>query len=149
MASLLGVLEELEKSELETFVFHLQNLPECFERIPKSKVHQKTRVEVTQEMIEIYGVDKGFLVTVEILKKMMKNNLANKIQKQISKKRTMSDPNAVPSKKPNSPSQTCQPAEVENTPDKGKDSLKQWTLIAFSSFSQFYCIFYYCIFEVL
>lgn len=123
---LLQVLDELVDNDLDRFVFFLYQDPLYgFPSIPRSKVQQKPREEVINVMIQMYE-DKALDVTERILKKMHKNKLAHKIQKQKQRKRKKPDPNAVPSKNlrvANSPIQRCQPAEVRNTPDKGKDAL--------------------------
>lgn len=122
--TLLETLDELTDDELKRFVFCLSKCPpQNFKAIPKGKVHQKSREDVADEMIEAYGEEGALLVTIDILKQMNKNNPANKLEKQ---KRTRPDPNAVPLKKQrlaNEPSQTCQPANVGNASDKGKDAL--------------------------
>lgn len=111
----LEALDELTEDELKRFVFRLYcSQQQGFEAIPKGKVHQKSRVEVADEMIGKYGEKRAILATIAILKKMDKNDLASKLEKQKQQKRTKPDPKAVPLKKRRS-------ASVAS--EKGKDAL--------------------------
>ncbi|MCI4393954.1 hypothetical protein PGIGA_G00163800 [Pangasianodon gigas] len=123
--TLLEALDELVEEEVERFVFFLTHSPpEGFQTIPRGKLHQKSKVKVADEMIEQYGEQHALLATIHILKGMNKNYLASELEKKMQQKRTKPDPNSVPLKKQklaNAPSQTYQPAKVENASDKGQD----------------------------
>ncbi|MCJ8748193.1 hypothetical protein PDJAM_G00162140 [Pangasius djambal] len=132
----LEALDELGEEEVERFVFFLTHIPpEGFQSIPRGNLHQKSKVKVADEMIQRYGEQRALLATIHILKGMNKNYLASELEKKMQQKRTKPDPNSVPLKKQklaNAPSQTYQPAKVENASDKGQDlqsvmrKHKQW-----------------------
>ncbi|KAI5623467.1 NACHT, LRR and PYD domains-containing protein 12 isoform X6 [Silurus asotus] len=126
----LEALDELTDEELGRFVFFLfRSPPEGFQKIPKAKVQNKTRETVADEMIEIYGEKDALEVTIEILKIMKRNHLANDIQERMQQKRLKPDPNAVSSKKQrlaDSPSKTGQPGqELQSVISKLKTCLKE------------------------
>ncbi|KAF7689280.1 NACHT, LRR and PYD domains-containing protein 12-like [Silurus meridionalis] len=126
----LEALDELTDEELERFVFYLfRSPPEGFQKISKAKVQNKSRETVADEMIEIYGEKHALEVTIEILKIMKRNHLANEIQERMQQKRLKPDPNAVSSKKQrlaDTPSKTGQPGqELQSVISKLKTCLKQ------------------------
>ncbi|XP_060716460.1 NACHT, LRR and PYD domains-containing protein 12-like [Tachysurus vachellii] len=129
----LEALDDLKEDDFESFVFIL-TYKEDVEKIPKSKLHKKSRVEVAEIMIETYGNQIALQVTIDILKKMKQYRLASELEKQIQQKRKESDPIAVPVKKQrlaNESRETCQPASVKKAQDlqsvmsKHKDWLKR------------------------
>ncbi|XP_051988697.1 transcriptional regulatory protein AlgP-like [Xyrauchen texanus] len=76
---LLEHLEELESEEMKTFTWHLTQGVEDFSKISKSRLENKSRCEVVECMIDNYRTDGAAQLTLIILEKMKKNNLAEQL----------------------------------------------------------------------
>ncbi|XP_051747434.1 NACHT, LRR and PYD domains-containing protein 12-like isoform X2 [Ctenopharyngodon idella] len=81
MASVKELLEkslyELEKAELKKFQWHLRN---DHESISKSDMENADRLKTVDKMVECFGPEKAVKITVEILRKMNQNNLAEHLE---------------------------------------------------------------------
>ncbi|KAL0151661.1 hypothetical protein M9458_053062, partial [Cirrhinus mrigala] len=70
-------LMELVNADLELFQWHLENDHKC---ISKSEVENASRLKTVDKMVDCFGPEKAVKVTVGILRKMNKNNLAEELE---------------------------------------------------------------------
>ncbi|XP_067084516.1 NACHT, LRR and PYD domains-containing protein 3-like isoform X2 [Osmerus mordax] len=77
---LLKTLEQLEEKELKTFQWFLHHgVSDGFDPIPKSRLEKAARTDTVDRMVETYTLEGALKITVEILKEMNQNNLAQKL----------------------------------------------------------------------
>ncbi|XP_076869696.1 NLR family CARD domain-containing protein 3-like [Brachyhypopomus gauderio] len=77
---LLSVLEELKTTDLKTFQWHLTTTVEDDKRIPKAHLENADRHDTVDKMVQKYGPDGAVEITVDILKKMDQNQLAEDLR---------------------------------------------------------------------
>ncbi|XP_076869695.1 NACHT, LRR and PYD domains-containing protein 3-like [Brachyhypopomus gauderio] len=77
---LLSVLEDLSTKELENFRWRLTNSLEDDKRIPKAHLENVERHDTVDKMVQKYGPDGAVEITVDILKKMNQNQLAEDLR---------------------------------------------------------------------
>ncbi|ROL51219.1 NACHT, LRR and PYD domains-containing protein 6 [Anabarilius grahami] len=89
-------LDELEEAELKKFRWHLRN---DNENISKSDMENADRLKTVDKMVECFGPEEAVKITVEILRKMNQNNLAEQLENKLkqgksdcSKAETSSNP---------------------------------------------------------
>ncbi|XP_008291272.1 pyrin-like [Stegastes partitus] len=77
---LLEILEDLIDEELKMFQWYctMDNLDEC-KRFPKTRLDKASRIVTVTKLTESYGEESAVRLTVEILKKMRNNSLADKL----------------------------------------------------------------------
>uniref|UniRef100_A0A4W5QKX4 Pyrin domain-containing protein n=1 Tax=Hucho hucho TaxID=62062 RepID=A0A4W5QKX4_9TELE len=74
---LLATLNELGKAELKTFIWYLRQGVEGFpQRIPVSQLEYADREETIDLMVGTYQPEEAVKITLEILRKMNQNQLA-------------------------------------------------------------------------
>uniref|UniRef100_A0A6Q2XA63 B30.2/SPRY domain-containing protein n=1 Tax=Esox lucius TaxID=8010 RepID=A0A6Q2XA63_ESOLU len=83
---LLATLEDLGKDELNTFQWYLQQSDGLisqmgFKHIPKSKLEGAKREDTVDSLVQTYGFDDAMKISMAILKKMMRNDLAVTLMK--------------------------------------------------------------------
>ncbi|XP_029595392.1 NACHT, LRR and PYD domains-containing protein 1b allele 3 [Salmo trutta] len=78
---LLGALAELVSEELELFQWHLIHSVEGFPSIPRGQLEYATRLVTVDRMVQQYHEDGAVEITLEILRKMDQNNLADELEK--------------------------------------------------------------------
>ncbi|XP_062313815.1 NACHT, LRR and PYD domains-containing protein 12-like [Osmerus eperlanus] len=77
---LLKTLEQLGEKELKTFKWYLQDkVLDGFDPIPKSRLEGPARTDTVDRMVETYTLEGALKITVEILRKMDQNNLAERL----------------------------------------------------------------------
>ncbi|XP_067084619.1 protein NLRC3-like isoform X2 [Osmerus mordax] len=77
---LLETLEQLGEKELKKFKWFLQNeVPSGFNPIPKNKLENADELDTVEKMVETYALKGALMITVEILRKMDQNNLAERL----------------------------------------------------------------------
>ncbi|XP_056099070.1 stonustoxin subunit beta-like [Rhinichthys klamathensis goyatoka] len=74
---LLNTLEELVQDELKLFQWHLTNNHEC---ISKSQMENADRLKTVDKMVACLGPEEAVKVTVDILRKINQNDLAEKLE---------------------------------------------------------------------
>ncbi|XP_077065432.1 NLR family CARD domain-containing protein 3-like isoform X2 [Siphateles boraxobius] len=74
---LLNSLMDLEVAELSLFQWHLKNIHEY---ITKSEMENANRWKTVDKMVECFGPEEAVKITVEILRKMNQNNLAEQLE---------------------------------------------------------------------
>ncbi|XP_068193361.1 NACHT, LRR and PYD domains-containing protein 12-like isoform X2 [Antennarius striatus] len=74
---LLGVLQDLGNEELKNFQWFLRqaDIIEGFPAIPKSLLEQANRLDTVDQMVQTYGLPGAQQITVEVLKKISRNDL--------------------------------------------------------------------------
>uniref|UniRef100_A0A4W5MMZ8 Pyrin domain-containing protein n=1 Tax=Hucho hucho TaxID=62062 RepID=A0A4W5MMZ8_9TELE len=78
---LLATLEELVEAELKTFKWHLtQDLVKGFPHIPVSQLENTDRLDTIKKMVETYGPEGTVKISLEILRKMSQNQLAETLK---------------------------------------------------------------------
>ncbi|XP_076843154.1 NACHT, LRR and PYD domains-containing protein 3-like isoform X2 [Brachyhypopomus gauderio] len=77
---LLSVLEELRAKELKNFRWHLTTTVEGDKRIPKAHLENADEHDTVDKMVQKYGPDGAVEITVDILKKMNQNQLAEDLR---------------------------------------------------------------------
>uniref|UniRef100_A0AAY5ER91 NACHT, LRR and PYD domains-containing protein 12-like n=1 Tax=Electrophorus electricus TaxID=8005 RepID=A0AAY5ER91_ELEEL len=77
---LLDILEELKIEDLKKFQWHLSNSVEDDKRIPKSHLENTDRLDTVDKMVQKYGPDGAVEITLDILKKMNHNQLAETLR---------------------------------------------------------------------
>ncbi|XP_073712837.1 NACHT, LRR and PYD domains-containing protein 12-like [Misgurnus anguillicaudatus] len=90
MASVLelkNTLEELLKEDLKHFQWHLSNIKD---RIPAPKLENADVLDTVNKMREQYGTEKAVKVTMEILRKMKQNELAEQLENKHKEGKTKS-----------------------------------------------------------
>ncbi|XP_048013175.1 NACHT, LRR and PYD domains-containing protein 12-like isoform X2 [Megalobrama amblycephala] len=84
MASVKELLEkslnELEEAELKKFQWHLRNDQEC---ISKFDMENADRLKTVDKMVECFGPEEAVKITVDILRKMNQNNLAEQLENKL------------------------------------------------------------------
>uniref|UniRef100_A0A673GFQ0 Pyrin domain-containing protein n=1 Tax=Sinocyclocheilus rhinocerous TaxID=307959 RepID=A0A673GFQ0_9TELE len=70
---LVNSLKELLEAELKAFQWHLQEHHEC---ISKSDMENADRAKTVDKMVACFGPEEAVKITVDILRKMNQNNLA-------------------------------------------------------------------------
>ncbi|XP_036283682.1 interferon-induced very large GTPase 1-like [Pipistrellus kuhlii] len=83
--TLLYILEDLLEEEFTTFKFQLANIAisEEYRRIPRSTLHQASRVKLADLLIQFYGDGYSRIVTKEVLITIGQRNLAEKLSQGI------------------------------------------------------------------
>ncbi|XP_062313800.1 NACHT, LRR and PYD domains-containing protein 12-like isoform X2 [Osmerus eperlanus] len=77
---LLKTLEQLGEKELKTFKCYLQDkVLDGFDPIPKSRLEGPARTDTVDRMEETYTLEGALKITVEILRKMDQNDLAERL----------------------------------------------------------------------
>uniref|UniRef100_A0A4W4GRJ7 B30.2/SPRY domain-containing protein n=1 Tax=Electrophorus electricus TaxID=8005 RepID=A0A4W4GRJ7_ELEEL len=77
---LLDILEELKIEDLKKFQWHLTNSVEDDKRIPKSHLENTDRLDTVDKMVQKYDPDGAVEITLDILKKMNHNQLAESLR---------------------------------------------------------------------
>ncbi|XP_033501379.1 NACHT, LRR and PYD domains-containing protein 3-like [Epinephelus lanceolatus] len=74
---LFGVLEDLGNEELKHFQWFLKqaDIIEGFPAIPKSRLEKADRQDTVDQMVQTYGLCEALQITVEVLKKISRNDL--------------------------------------------------------------------------
>ncbi|XP_048010617.1 NACHT, LRR and PYD domains-containing protein 3-like isoform X2 [Megalobrama amblycephala] len=85
-------LDELEEVELKTFRWHLRN---DHEGISKSDMENTDRLKTVDKMVECFGPEEAVKITVEILRKMNQNNLAEHLENKHKQGLTTDDRRAI------------------------------------------------------
>lgn len=85
---LLYILEDLLEEEFTKFKFQLTNttISEEYRHIPRSTLHQASRVKLADLLIQFYGNEYSTTVTEEVLKAIDQRNLAEKLRQGIEKR---------------------------------------------------------------
>ena len=82
---LLGTLEKLGKDGLKKFQWFLQKkVLDGFDPIPKSRLEGADRTDTVDRMVETYTREGALKITVEILRKMDQNDLAERLMSKCS-----------------------------------------------------------------
>ena len=77
---LLQTLEQLEEKEFKKFKWFLINdVPDGFDPIPKNKLENADEMDTVETMVETYTFKQAMKITVEILRNMNQNNLAERL----------------------------------------------------------------------
>lgn len=86
--TLLYILEDLLEEEFTKFKFQLTNIAisEEYHRIPRSTLHQASRVKLADLLIQFYGDEYSRIVTKEVLITIDQRNLAEKLCQGIEKR---------------------------------------------------------------
>ncbi|XP_077065426.1 NACHT, LRR and PYD domains-containing protein 3-like isoform X2 [Siphateles boraxobius] len=74
---LLNSLMDLREDDLKEFQWHLNNTHKC---ITKSEMENADRLKTVDKMVECFGPEEAVKITVEILRKINQNNLAEKLE---------------------------------------------------------------------
>uniref|UniRef100_A0A4W5PLC7 NACHT domain-containing protein n=1 Tax=Hucho hucho TaxID=62062 RepID=A0A4W5PLC7_9TELE len=77
---LLNTLEELGRSDLNTFQWHLIKGVGCFSSISKGKLEDADRLVTVDRMVESYCDEGAVKITLVILRMMGQNNLADELK---------------------------------------------------------------------
>ncbi|XP_035382041.1 NACHT, LRR and PYD domains-containing protein 3-like [Electrophorus electricus] len=77
---LLDILEELKIEDLKKFQWHLTNSVEDDKCIPKSHLENTDRLDTVDKMVQKYDPDGAVEITLDILKKMNHNQLAESLR---------------------------------------------------------------------
>ncbi|XP_070585701.1 E3 ubiquitin-protein ligase TRIM39-like [Erythrolamprus reginae] len=82
---LVDYLEELNEEEFEKFKMHLEDYPveKGYKSIPRYKTEKATHIEIARYMIEAYDDTKAMKMTVSILDRINKKDLAARIRKEM------------------------------------------------------------------
>ncbi len=75
---LVDSLKELVEAELKEFQWHLEKDHEC---ISKSEMENANRLKTVDKMVACFGREEAVKITVDILRKMNQNNLAEQLEK--------------------------------------------------------------------
>lgn len=78
---LLGTLAELVSKELEAFQWHLIQGVEGFTSIPRGQLENANKQVTVDRMVQQYLDDGAVKITLEILRKMDQNKLAEYLEK--------------------------------------------------------------------
>ncbi|XP_037646926.1 NACHT, LRR and PYD domains-containing protein 12-like [Sebastes umbrosus] len=79
---LLGVLQDLGNEEFEHFRWLLKKAEvDDFPAIPKSRLEEANRLETVDQMVQTYGLPGALQITVEVLKKIPRNDLVERFSK--------------------------------------------------------------------
>ncbi|XP_070297265.1 caspase b-like [Salvelinus sp. IW2-2015] len=76
---LMDTLEELGRSDLKTFQFHLTH--DVDDPISRSKLEDADRLVTVDRMVQSYCDEGAVKITLEILRKMGQNKLADELEK--------------------------------------------------------------------
>ncbi|KAG1927641.1 NACHT, LRR and PYD domains-containing protein 3-like isoform X3 [Pimephales promelas] len=90
---LLNSLENLTEDHLKRFQWTLENDHEC---ITKSDMENADRLETMDKMVACFGPEEVVKITVEILRKMNQNNLAEQLENKHKQGSTADDRKATP-----------------------------------------------------
>uniref|UniRef100_A0A8C1TER9 Pyrin domain-containing protein n=1 Tax=Cyprinus carpio TaxID=7962 RepID=A0A8C1TER9_CYPCA len=74
---LVNSLKELLEAELKEFQWHLQKDHEC---ISKSDMEKQNRVKTVDKIMACFRPEEAVKITVDILRKMNQNNLAEQLE---------------------------------------------------------------------
>ncbi|XP_070585755.1 NACHT, LRR and PYD domains-containing protein 3-like isoform X2 [Erythrolamprus reginae] len=82
---LVEYFEELSEDEFEKFKIHLEDYPveKGYKSIPRYKTEKATHIEIARYMIEAYDDAKALKMTVRILDRINKKDLATRIRKEM------------------------------------------------------------------
>ncbi|XP_035390817.1 pyrin-like [Electrophorus electricus] len=80
---LLNTLEELATEDLKMFQWHLTNNVEDDKHIPKSRLEKADRHDTVDNMVQKYGQIGAVEITLDILKKMNNNQLAEELRTKV------------------------------------------------------------------
>ncbi|XP_036795878.1 uncharacterized protein LOC110519908 isoform X2 [Oncorhynchus mykiss] len=78
---LLGTLAELVSEELKLFQWHLIQGVEGFTSIPRGQLENANRLVTVDRMVQQYHEDGAVTITLEILRKMDQNKMADELEK--------------------------------------------------------------------
>ncbi|XP_036804805.1 uncharacterized protein LOC110518417 isoform X2 [Oncorhynchus mykiss] len=78
---LLGTLAELVSEELKLFQWHLIHGVEGFTSIPRGQLENANRLVTVDRMVQQYHEDGAVKITLEILRKMDQNKMADELEK--------------------------------------------------------------------
>ncbi|XP_071399643.1 NACHT, LRR and PYD domains-containing protein 12-like [Centroberyx affinis] len=80
---ILGTLEDLGDEELKSFKWFLQqaDILEGFPAIPKSRLEKADRQDTVDQMVQTYSAPGALEITVEVLKKINRNDLVQRFSK--------------------------------------------------------------------
>jgi len=74
---LLNSLMDLAEAEQNMFKWHLENDHEC---IKKCEMENADRLKTVDKMVACFGPEEAVKITLEILRKMNQNNLAEQLE---------------------------------------------------------------------
>lgn len=80
---LLHTLENMKKTELKSFLWHLTVGVEGFKRIPRAQLDKADLVDTVDRMVERYGHSGAADVMLRILKKINQNQLAKDLETEL------------------------------------------------------------------
>ncbi|XP_045066652.1 NACHT, LRR and PYD domains-containing protein 6-like [Coregonus clupeaformis] len=80
---LLAILEDLGSEELNKFKWHLtiDKLLDGFLHIPKCQLEKSERQDTVDQMVQKYRENGAVMITLEVLKRMSRNDLAEKLKR--------------------------------------------------------------------
>ncbi|XP_042169667.1 apoptosis-associated speck-like protein containing a CARD [Oncorhynchus tshawytscha] len=80
---LLAVLDDLGSDELKRFKWHLttENQLDGFLPIPKGQLETSNRLDIVDQMVQKYRENVAVKITLDILKKISRNDLAEKLNR--------------------------------------------------------------------
>uniref|UniRef100_A0A4W4DNN0 Pyrin domain-containing protein n=1 Tax=Electrophorus electricus TaxID=8005 RepID=A0A4W4DNN0_ELEEL len=81
---LLDTLEELTTEDLKMFQWHLTSSVED-KHIPKSHLENANRQDTVDNMVQTYGQFRAVEITLDILRTMNNNQLAEKLRTKVQK----------------------------------------------------------------
>ncbi|XP_048867490.1 NACHT, LRR and PYD domains-containing protein 3-like isoform X9 [Brienomyrus brachyistius] len=84
---LLGYLEELTEDDLKKLKYNLTHLVhKKYQHIPRAQLENLDRMDIAEKMISVYGEADALNVMLEILKKINRNDLAQKLNEELQKR---------------------------------------------------------------
>lgn len=84
---LFDCLEDLNSDELHQFKWHLSNGVGKFRKVPRCYLKGSERCDVVTRLIDRYKEDGAAKVTAIILRRMQKNNDADRLEEELHKRR--------------------------------------------------------------
>ncbi|KAF6720170.1 Pyrin [Oryzias melastigma] len=81
---ILKALEDLDTDNFKKFQWQLQLGVSSYEPIPKSHLEHASRIQTVTKIVEKYGEDKAEEITIQTLKEIDNNDLAEKLKKACS-----------------------------------------------------------------
>ncbi|KAK6312537.1 hypothetical protein J4Q44_G00182010 [Coregonus suidteri] len=79
---ILAILKDLVSEELKNFKWHLIDNPlDGFLHIPKCQLETSDRLDTVDQMVQKYRENGAVMITLEVLKKMGRNDLAEKLKR--------------------------------------------------------------------
>ncbi|XP_029596121.1 uncharacterized protein LOC115178876 isoform X1 [Salmo trutta] len=84
---LLDILEELSRSDLKTFQWYINKGVEEFPSISEGQLEDADRLVTVDRMVQSYCDEGAVKITLEILRKMGRNNLAEELKEKLTKQK--------------------------------------------------------------